>query len=104
MPVQFWSNYTYNGYKHYLCFDDGGATFIKRKVPTQPSPRVDRAIAFHSKNVERFIWFGEECESNGRCTSNAYITDDAGATFNKLMANVRTCDYVGAVLESEIMN
>lgn len=80
--------------------DDGGATFIKRKVPTQPSPRVDRAIAFHSKNVERFIWFGEECESNGRCTSNAYITDDAGATFNKLMANVRTCDYVGAVLES----
>ena len=50
--------------------------------------------------MERFIWFGEECESNGRCTSNAYITDDAGATFNKLMANVRTCDYVGAVLES----
>ncbi|KAL6451017.1 VPS10 Vacuolar protein sorting/targeting protein 10 [Candida maltosa Xu316] len=78
--------------------DDGGATFKKQRVPTKVSPDVIKAIAFHNSDPKKFIWFGEVC-NGGRCTINAYVTDDAGDSFSPLLENVRTCDFVGAILE-----
>ncbi|RCK63475.1 Vacuolar protein sorting/targeting protein 10 [Candida viswanathii] len=79
--------------------DDGGATFTKQKAPTRLSTQVYKAFAFHYKNANEFIWFGEECENN-KCTVNAYYTDDAGASFHVLMKNVKTCEFVGAIFEN----
>ena len=78
--------------------DDGGATFTKQKAPSSLSSQVYRAVSFHYTNAKEFIWFGEDC-SNGKCTVNAYYTDDAGASFNELMKNVKTCDFVGSIFE-----
>ena len=68
------------------------------KAPSSLSSQVYRAVSFHYTNAKEFIWFGEDC-SNGKCTVNAYYTDDAGASFNELMKNVKTCDFVGSIFE-----
>ncbi|EGW32507.1 uncharacterized protein SPAPADRAFT_138012 [Spathaspora passalidarum NRRL Y-27907] len=82
---------------------DGGATFIKQQAPTPPHPLVPRAVAFHTSNPDKFIWFGGDCESQSDCPVTAYITDNSGSDFFKVpLKNVQTCDFVGAVFENPV--
>ncbi|KAG7660701.1 VPS10 [[Candida] subhashii] len=82
--------------------DDGGSTFVKQKAPRKPHPSVGRAVAWHSTQAHRFLWFGSDCADNDSmrdCSITAYLTEDSGESFVKLKENVQTCDFVGAVFD-----
>ena len=81
--------------------DDGGNSFVKRRAPTDLVNLV-RLISFHKTDPHKYIWYGGDC--GGKlfdCEISAYITKDDGQSFDKLLDNVVTCDFVSPFLEEE---
>lgn len=76
--------------------EDGGNTFTTRKAPGPPATRV-RPVSFHYEDPAKFIWFSGDCGLRGATNCVAYYTEDAGATFLKLIDNAVACNYVSSV-------
>lgn len=85
--------------------EDRGYSFTERQLPSDLSIFGLSSLTFKegsSANAsETFIFYGvtNECEDNTfseACRSMAFITENNGATWQNLIIDARTCDFVGA--------
>lgn len=73
--------------------DNGANSFVKFTAPGRPASNA-RIISFHPLVSSRFIWISGSCGDGSMTGCTAYYTDDFGYTFEKLIDNALSCDFV----------
>ncbi|ODV83177.1 hypothetical protein CANARDRAFT_19780 [[Candida] arabinofermentans NRRL YB-2248] len=86
---------------------DRARTFEKVNAPSDFNVFSASRMSFNKQDPSKFIWYGEiGCDNplSPECQVEASYTIDGGETFTKLIDNVRSCRYVGSILDSDDYN
>ncbi|KAH3664367.1 hypothetical protein WICMUC_005752 [Wickerhamomyces mucosus] len=78
---------------------DRGISFQSVVAPSEINVFGLPSISFSNSSQDAFIYYGDEnCEVkfSELCKSTAYITDDSGLNWKKLLDGTKTCDFVGS--------
>ncbi|AMD21871.1 HFR016Cp [Eremothecium sinecaudum] len=80
-----------------------GHSFSSTELPK--SKQLLLPLTFHPKDESTFIYYGgKDCKSidDPRCHSVAYITRDGGKSFEELLSDVISCEFVGPIYKSPV--
>ncbi|ODV59975.1 type I sorting receptor [Ascoidea rubescens DSM 1968] len=86
-----------------------GKLFKKIGVPTKLNSFKIPSLTFNKMNSDHLIWTGDSksCDDDfygSDCYPVAYISKNGGKKWNKLLDNVKYCDFSGSILEDQYKN